>query len=69
MVRLQIASDQVQKGGLARAVRPDNANALAPGNVHIDRVSRLDHAKGFGQINGLQDRAELRHAPLLRHGG
>src|SRR5262249_57855399 len=43
------AGDDVEEGGLARAVRPDEADDLAVVDVEIDRIERNEPAEAAGQ--------------------
>ena len=46
-IGLDEAGDQVEEGGLAGAVRPDNADDRARHDVEVDPSHRLNAAEGF----------------------
>src|SRR5262249_36833170 len=53
----QRAAQAVDQGALARAVRPDQAEALALGDVEVDALERDEAAEALAEALDLQQRA------------
>ena len=62
----QEAGEQVEQGGLAGAVRPDQGVHAALGDVEVDPLDGGEAAELLGQCPGAQQRGRGRRA--LRHG-
>ncbi len=54
-IRRHFAGDEVDERGLARAVRPDQADDLPLADGHVGRVHRGDAAKPLGNRPGFED--------------
>src|SRR2546429_9690256 len=56
---------EIEAGGLARAVRADQRVNRAAGNAQIDAVDRNEAGKFLGEILGLEDEIVAHEAPAL----
>src|SRR5205085_9039400 len=61
------ASDHVEEGALARAVRTDDADDLADPDRDLVVLERHQAAKGLRQPSGLQQRLRVRGCLSRRH--
>ena len=55
-VRRERARQDVQQGGLAGAVRPDDADRLARGEREVDAVQHGECAETLANVNGGENR-------------
>src|SRR5215475_681783 len=65
VIRCYRAADNAKQGGLAGAVRPDNAERLAFAERKVDAVSRHDRAETFADLVECQERCGRRG--LIHH--
>src|SRR5262245_2067433 len=62
-VGLEEAGQQVERGGLARAVGADEPEDLALGHRQVEAAHRLDAAEALGQPARLEQRARAHRTP------
>ena len=57
LVRFHHADDHVERGGLARAVRPEQPDDFAGTHFHRNAVDDAPAAIGLHQVSGVEQRA------------